>query len=245
MRVEMFTFLIAAAIVLGGALGVVLFRNPVHNALSLVATLFGIAVLFIAQEAYFLAAIQVIVYAGAIVVLFLFVIMLLGVDRVEATEHDPLPAQRIVGVIAGLGILVLSIVILLAGGDGATGERSATAPLSESSSDIERLGRVLFTDYVFAFEVTAVLLTVAVVGAVVLSRRPKGEPIDTDEFPDGPAVEHLELFPEPAGPGAVDGEVSIGSDDGPMGESGDADADGAELAGGSGARTGADAEVNG
>ncbi len=93
MRVEMFTFLVAGAICLGGALGVVLFRNPVHNALSLVATLFGVAVLFIAQEAYFLAAIQVIVYAGAIVVLFLFVIMLLGVDRAErdgdGTDRGP------------------------------------------------------------------------------------------------------------------------------------------------------------
>ncbi len=81
MRVEMLTFLLSGAICLGGALGVVLLRNPVHNALSLVATLFGVAVLFIAQEAYFLAAIQVIVYAGAIVVLFLFVIMLIGVYR--------------------------------------------------------------------------------------------------------------------------------------------------------------------
>ena len=78
----MFVFLVSGAICLGGALGVVLFRNTVHNALSLVATLFGVAVLFIAQEAYFLAAIQVIVYAGAIMVLFLFVIMLLGAERV-------------------------------------------------------------------------------------------------------------------------------------------------------------------
>ena len=197
MRVEMFTFLVAGAIVLGGALGVVLLRNPVHNALSLVATLFGVAVLFVAQEAYFLAAIQVIVYAGAIVILFLFVIMLLGVDRVESTERDPLPAQRIIGVLAGLGIGVLSIVILVAGGDDTTGKKSATAPLSDQAPDIERLGKVLFTDYVFAFEGTAVLLTVAVVGAVVLARRPTGEPIDLDEFPDGPAVEHVAMFPDP------------------------------------------------
>ncbi len=228
MRVEMFTFLIAGAIVLGGALGVVLFRNPVHNALSLVATLFGVAVLFIAQEAYFLAAIQVIVYAGAIVVLFLFVIMLLGVDRSEVVERDPLPGQRIVGVIAGLAILGLSIVILLAGGDGATGERSATAPLADRSTDIERLGRVLFTDYVFAFEVTAVLLTVAVVGAVVLSRRPKGDPIDVDDFPDGPAVEHLSLFPDPDDDQGEDGEVPIGSDDGPLGDPDEPEAEGAD-----------------
>ncbi len=94
MRVEMFTFLVTGAICLGGALGVVLLRNPVHNALSLVATLFGVAVLFIAQEAYFLAAVQVIVYAGAIVVLFLFVIMLLGVDRSQQLGREPILGQR-------------------------------------------------------------------------------------------------------------------------------------------------------
>ena len=224
MRVEMFTFLIAAAIVLGGALGVVLLRNPVHNALSLVATLFVVAVLSVIQDAYFLAAIQVIVYAGAIVILFLFVIMFLGVDRIEATERDPLPAQRVVGVVAGLGILVLSIVILLAGGGEPTGQRSATAPLSDQAPDIDRLGKVLFTDYVFAFEVTAVLLTVAVVGAVVLSRRPKGDPIDLDEFPDGPAVAHLSLFVDPDDEG-----TESTTDDAADAESADAVAESADA----------------
>ncbi len=197
MRVEVFTFVIAGAICLGGALGVVLFRNTVHSALSLVATLFGVAVLFLAQEAWFLAAIQVIVYAGAIVVLFLFVIMLLGVDRAEATERDSLPAQRIVGAVVGLAILVATVVLLLAGGGAATGARSAAGSASSPMPDVDRIGRVLFTDYVYAFEITAVLLTVAVVGAVVLSRRPPGPPIDEAEFPDGPAVEHLPLYDDP------------------------------------------------
>ena len=78
---EAITFFIAALIAIAGACGVVLLKNPVHAALSLVATLFGVAIHFINLEAYFLAAVQVIVYAGAIVILFLFVIMLLGVDR--------------------------------------------------------------------------------------------------------------------------------------------------------------------
>ena len=181
--VQALTFGLASLIVIMGGIGVVAFRNSVHNALSLVATLFGVAVLFVIQEAYFLAAIQVIVYAGAIVILFLFVIMFLGVDRIEATERDPLPAQRVVGVVAGLGILVLSIVILLAGGGEPTGQRSATAPLSDQAPDIDRLGKVLFTDYVFAFEITAILLTIAVVGAVMLARRPSGplEPLPEDD----------------------------------------------------------------
>ncbi|MFM8504729.1 MAG: NADH-quinone oxidoreductase subunit J, partial [Acidimicrobiaceae bacterium] len=80
---EFFVFVCATLMILLGAVGVIVRKHPVHAALSLVLTLFGVAVLFVAQEAHFLAAVQVIVYAGAIVVLFLFVIMLLGVDRVE------------------------------------------------------------------------------------------------------------------------------------------------------------------
>src|SRR5580658_40330 len=106
------TFAVAALICVSGALGVVLMRNPVHAALSLVATLFGIAVLFVEEDAQFLAAVQVIVYAGAIVVLFLFVIMLLGVDRKEAIFQDKMPRQRIVGTV--LGVAVLAEVLLLA-----------------------------------------------------------------------------------------------------------------------------------
>ena len=87
-------FVVSAAAVLAGALGVVLSSHPVHAALMLVLTLFGVAVLFVAQEAHFLAAVQVIVYAGAIVVLFLFVIMLLGVDRTENVRAERLPGQR-------------------------------------------------------------------------------------------------------------------------------------------------------
>jgi len=190
MRVEMFTFLVTGAIVLAGALGVVLFRNPVHNALSLIGTLFGVAVLFIAQEAYFLAAIQVIVYAGAIVVLFLFVIMLLGVDTSESLRSDPILGQRPAAIVAGVAILGLTLTALLSSAARVTGEQSVLAPLDPAVPDINRLGRVLFTDYIFAFEVTAVLLTIAVVGAVVLIRR-AGDPIDLDEFPDGTMGEVL------------------------------------------------------
>ena len=87
----------------GGAFGVILRPNPVHAALSLVLTLFGIAVLFVAQEAHFLAVVQVIVYAGAIVVLFLFVIMLLGVDRTDDIRVEPFRVQRPVAIVIGAG----------------------------------------------------------------------------------------------------------------------------------------------
>jgi len=206
MRVEMFTFLLTAAICLGGSLGVVLLRNPVHNALSLVATLFGVAVLFIQQGAYFLAAIQVIVYAGAIVILFLFVIMLLGVDRAEGFDREPILGQRPAAVAAGVAILGLSLTALLSVGARVTGQASTLAAIDGTEPNINALAKVLFTDYVFAFEITSVLLTVAVVGAVVLSRK-AGPAIDLAEFPDGTtaalmqakheaAFEELESEPE-------------------------------------------------
>ncbi len=186
----MFTFLVTGAICLAGALGVVLFRNPVHNALSLIATLFGVAVLFVAQEAYFLAAIQVIVYAGAIVILFLFVIMLLGVDKAESLQREPIVGQRPVAVVAGVALVGLLLTALLSSAAEVTGATSVLAPLSDDVPDIDRLGQVLFTDYIYAVEITAVLLTIAVVGAVVLARRSPA-PIDLDEFPDGTVAERM------------------------------------------------------
>jgi NADH-quinone oxidoreductase subunit J len=216
MKVEMFTFLVTGAICLAGSIGVVLFRNPVHNALSLVATLFGVAVLFIAQGAYFLAAIQVIVYAGAIVVLFLFVIMLLGVDKAEDLDHEPILGQRPAAVAAGVAILGLSLTALLSVGSRVTGQAAALAAIDPDEPNVNALAKVLFTDYVFAFEVTAVLLTVAVVGAVVLSRR-SGAPIDEAEFPEGTTAdvlaERAEARLAAAGDGVATDEPDAAADD--------------------------------
>src|SRR5271154_257763 len=100
---DILVFAASAAGIPVGAIGVVTSRNPVHAALSLVMTLFGVAVLFIEQEADFLAAVQIIVYAGAIVVLFLFVIMFLGVDRAENVNVEPLVGQR---AFAGVGVAI-------------------------------------------------------------------------------------------------------------------------------------------
>ncbi|NDE70400.1 MAG: NADH-quinone oxidoreductase subunit J, partial [Actinobacteria bacterium] len=119
---EFFVFVCASLMILLGAVGVIVRKHPVHAALSLVLTLFGVAVLFVAQDAHFLAAVQVIVYAGAIVVLFLFVIMLLGVDRVENLRTEPLSAQRPLAVITSLGLLGV-LVAAIVNGDGALNER--------------------------------------------------------------------------------------------------------------------------
>jgi NADH-quinone oxidoreductase subunit J len=167
---EAVVFILAAAMVLGGALGVILREKPVHCALSLVLTLFGIAVLFVAQDAQFLAVVQVIVYAGAIVVLFLFVIMLLGVDETEDLRIDPLPVQRPVAVVFGAATLALVILAVREGADAITGEKAA--PGASDEPNINQLARALFSNYVFAFEVTSVLLVIAVIATVVLARRP-------------------------------------------------------------------------
>ena len=104
---QLLVFIAATLMVIAGAIGVVVRSQAVHAALSLVLTLFGVAVHFVAMEAHFLAAVQVIVYAGAIVVLILFVIMLLGVDRAEDLEVEPLPIQRPLAAIVGVAIVAL------------------------------------------------------------------------------------------------------------------------------------------
>ena len=179
-KVDVVVFAASAVIVLAGAVGVVVSRNAVHAALSLVLTLFGVAVLFVAQDAHFLAAVQVIVYAGAIVVLFLFVIMLLGVDREENLRLDDLKGQRPVAVLLGV-VSLAELWLLSRGGDWVTGARSQTAPAGGPGSNVEKLAESIFTRYLFAFEITSVLLVVAVVGAVVLSRRPDRDPDDQGE----------------------------------------------------------------
>jgi len=159
-----------ALLVLSGAFGVVLQRNPVHCALALVVAIFGIALLFIDQGANFLAAVQVIVYGGAIVILFLFVIMLLGVDRKEQRVQQRLrsliPIGIVVSVVAVVELLVLSRVHYWA-----NGAQSTTEALNGPGTDVQKLGQTIFSGYLLPFEMTSALLVIAVVAAVVLVRR--------------------------------------------------------------------------
>ena len=167
---DLLVFFVASAAVVIGAIGVVVARHPVHSALMLIQALFGVAVLFVMQQADFLAAVQVIVYAGAIVVLFLFVIMLVGVDREESIAHDPLRGQRPTALV--LGLMGLLEILLLARTHWVTGRGSAAGVASGPGDNVVKLGRSLFTQYLYPFEITSVLLIIAVVGAVVLARRP-------------------------------------------------------------------------
>ena len=171
---EFVVFVMAAAMILIGAVGVIVRSHPVHAALSLILTLFGVAVLFVAQEAHFLAAVQVIVYAGAIVVLFLFVIMLLGVDRTEDLRTEPFKIQRPLAAVVGLGVVGLVIAsIVSARHVVSTRGQGILEPdvTGDNDSNIGQVARSIFSDYVVAFEITSILLVVAVVGTVLLTRR--------------------------------------------------------------------------
>lgn len=175
---EAAVFTVGAAICLAGAAGVIVSRNPVHSALSLVATLFGVAVLFVAQDAEFLAAVQVIVYAGAIVVLFLFVIMLLGVDESDDISVEPLAGQRVLAVVAGTLLAAGLVAVVLLGS--VSGRPATTARDRPDVPNVTELGRLIFTRYLWAFELTSVLLVIAVVGAVTLARHRRDPLVDQD-----------------------------------------------------------------
>jgi NADH-quinone oxidoreductase subunit J len=176
--VEAVVFFVCAAAVIAGALGVIVGRNPVHSALFLLVTLVSIAVLYLQQHAALVAAIQIVVYASAIVVLFLFVITLLGVDKREVHD-DGHPVQRVAAIVVGV-LALTGILVLVHGNRWVTGLHSTRGALGSSADDpgnVKTLATSLFTDFVWAFEITAVLLVIAVVGSVVLARRSGHRPV--------------------------------------------------------------------
>ncbi len=160
-------FLLAIPMVLF-SLGVVLARSPVRSALSLVVALFLLAAMFFQLDAHMIAALQVIVYAGAIMVLFLFVIMLLNLQQepVEAAR----PAQRAIAVAFSV-LFVLSVGLAALRGLPALPGPGVEGAVAGAFGSTEALAERLFTRHLFAFEVTSVLLLVAIVGAVVVARR--------------------------------------------------------------------------
>jgi NADH-quinone oxidoreductase subunit J len=173
---DLLVFWLVAPLSAGAAILMLLQRNAVHSALFLIVNQFTLAVMFALLGAHFLAAVQVIVYAGAIMVLFLFVIMFLGVDRREALV-EPIRGQR--GLAIGLGVLLLaSVFAAIRLGVGLAG---APGP-APKGDNIEVVGRTLFTKYVFPFEVTSILLIVAAIAVMVLARRRSRGVQDTATF---------------------------------------------------------------
>jgi NADH-quinone oxidoreductase subunit J len=165
-------FYLVAALTVAGAVGVITLRNPVHAALSLLWTFLMVAVLFILRHAEFLAAVQVLVYAGGIMVLFLFVIMLVNVHRLQP-ERVFLSAQAPVAVAAGVVLGVLMAIALLVGVLAGGGGDPTTLQTVEGEvlGNTEAVGWVLYRTYLVPFEVVSVVLLVAMIAAIVYGRR--------------------------------------------------------------------------
>jgi NADH-quinone oxidoreductase subunit J len=156
-------FLVLAALTIAAAVAVVANRNPVYSALALVSTLALMSCFFVGLEAYLVWALQLVVYAGAIVVLFLFVIMLLNVQRDERALPGP---GMVLGVAGGAGLLALGVALAAV-----RTPFAGMAAVGEGYGSPEHLAHRLFTDYLVPFEITSLLLLVAIVGAVVLGKR--------------------------------------------------------------------------
>lgn len=163
---QLFFFYLAGVIVLTSIL-VVALRNPVYSVLSLLIMFFHVAGLYVTLHAEFVAAVQIIVYAGAILVLYLFVVMLLNVRR-EDRYHAQFPLGAL------LGVMILTEVVLLLSQHGDTSVPTAppaVAPPAPAAGNTEAIGEVLFSTYVFPFEVASLILLAAMIGAIVLAKR--------------------------------------------------------------------------
>ena len=164
---ELITFFILAGLAVGCALAMITARNLVHAVLWMVGNFVAVAVLFLMLQAPFLAAVQLIVYAGAIMVLFLFVVMLMGPQPVTLKEH--LAGQRWVAI--PLVLILLVALLSVVATDSLTGQTGLASADQLGANNPQLLGELLYTKYIFPFEIVSVLLLVAMIGAVVLAKR--------------------------------------------------------------------------
>ena len=169
MPLDNVVFWVFAPLSVASAIGMVVMRNAVHAALFLVVNFFTIAVMYLLLDAPFLFAVQIIVYTGAIMVLFLFVVMLLGVDRGEP-KHEPLIGQRAIAVILAVGIIT-EIGVAVRAGIGFATRAPEGFDVVNKGGNAQALAEVLFRDYFFPFEVTSILLIIAAIAAMVLAQR--------------------------------------------------------------------------
>jgi NADH-quinone oxidoreductase subunit J len=172
MSLDLILFLVLALVAVATALGLLLSRNAVYSALFLVLNFVTVAVFYLLLGAPFIAMAQVTVYAGAIMVLFLFVIMLLGAESLP--EGEVMPWQKPLAIILGAVLAVESIYLLVTKARPAGNVLSPTEAVN-TAENLRELGQKLFTDYLLPFEVTSILLLVAMVGAIVLTNRQKKE----------------------------------------------------------------------
>ena len=169
MPLDNVVFWVFAPISVASAVGMLLMRNAVHAALFLVVNFFCLAVFYLILDAPFLFAVQIIVYAGAIMVLFLFVIMLLGVDRGDDLR-ERLVAQRPLALVLGAGF-VIEIVLAVRAGIGFAARAPAGFDAVNQPGNTQALAKILFRNYFFPFEATSILLIVAAIAAMALGQR--------------------------------------------------------------------------
>jgi len=162
---ETVVFIIFAVASVAGAVTMVTARNPVHSAMGLLLTMFSVAVFYVLLDAHFIAAVQVLIYAGAVMTLFLFVIMLIGVDKVEDTT-ERIPFQRPFAAVLGGGLFVLVLIAGRVAWVTGVGTRSPGGSLGT----IENISDELFGAWLLPFEATVMLLTIAAVGTIALAR---------------------------------------------------------------------------
>ena len=173
---ELVVFAITSVVAVAGAVAMLLSRNAIHSALFLLLNMVAIAVLYLLLRAPFLFAVQLIVYAGAIIVLFLFVVMLLGAERAE-DERDRIGWQRPLALVMGLLLLGETAYVFFTG----AGAAAAAASTNEDFGAPVKIGEALFTTYLLPFEVTSIILLAAIVGVVVLHVQERRDVTMTDE----------------------------------------------------------------
>jgi NADH-quinone oxidoreductase subunit J len=204
---EAICFWILGPISLAGAIGMVLFRNAIHSALSLVATMMCLGAFYVIEQGPFLGLVQIIVYTGAIMILFLFVLMLVGRDSSDSIV-ETLRGQRWAAALAGIGFALL---VALSVGRAFKGRKPVDLDTPNAAGgNVHSIASLLFTKYLFAFELTSALLIVAAIGAMVLAHVERDGPKPTQKMLARERIRSGRPQPLP-GPGVLSSGDSIGT----------------------------------
>jgi NADH-quinone oxidoreductase subunit J len=204
---EAVAFWILGPVSLAGAIGMVLLRNAIHSALSLVATMMSLGTFYLIEQGPFLGLVQIIVYTGAIMILFLFVLMLVGRDSSDSIV-ETLRGQRWIAALFGIGFALLVAVSV---GRAFTGEKPVDLNTPNASgNNVQSIAQLLFTRYLFAFELTSALLIVAAVGAMVLAHTERDGPKPSQKSLARERIRGGRPQPLP-GPGVLSSGNSIGT----------------------------------
>ncbi|MEO8889676.1 MAG: NADH-quinone oxidoreductase subunit J [Jatrophihabitantaceae bacterium] len=204
---EAVAFWILGPVSLAGAIGMVLLRNAIHSALSLVATMMSLGMFYLIEQGPFLGLVQIIVYTGAIMILFLFVLMLVGRDSSDSIV-ETLRGQRWIAALFGIGFALL---VAISVGRAFTGEKPVNLDTPNANGqNVQGIAELLFTRYLFAFELTSALLIVAAVGAMVLAHTERDEPKATQKSLARERIRSGRPQPLP-GPGVLSSGNAIGT----------------------------------